>query len=300
MPPSENARSGYESNPVRRAWTFTVNNYAEKDTKFFDNIEVKYICYGKEVGDSGTPHLQGFIIFKRGYRLTALKKLHSTAHWEAAKTADAMNYCMKDGDFTVRDNRSQGKRNDFAEAAAIIKEHKTKRSMLNDPRLYRTMAMHGRWATQMIASRAPATVAVPHFRTWQQSLMDLVKTSPHPRKVHWWWDETGGSGKSFMTNLLVRNHDAFLAGGKKVDCLYAYKEHLATVIIFDLTRSQMGEFCPYSTMETLKDGRYLSTKYESVMVCRDEPAHLLVFANSPPDRSKMSEDRWDVHHIAFA
>lgn len=60
----------------------------------------KYIIYGKEVGDSGTPHLQGFIIFKSACTLSAaIKKLPSPCHVEVAVTVDeAITYCKKDGD----------------------------------------------------------------------------------------------------------------------------------------------------------------------------------------------------------
>lgn len=305
---------------VSKTWCFTLNNYTEADIKFFDDLEVSYLCYGKEndppaadaaplvahVGvpaDAGaehqgkTPHLQGYVIFKRAYRFPQLKKLHAQCHWEASKVKDAMNYCMKDQNYTIRDNRTPGKRNDFAEKAEIIKTHKTKRSMLLDPRLYSTMARYGSWAASMAAACPPTQVDIAPivFRPWQKVLMDLVQAAPRPRKIHWWFDQVGGQGKSFMTNLLCRNHGAFLASGKKADVLYAYKDSLAEIVIFDLTRSQEGEYCPYSTMETLKNGFYLSTKYQSAPVWRDTGCHLIVFANFQPDKNKMSMDRWDIH-----
>jgi len=60
---------------------------------------------GYEVApDTGTPHIQGFITFKRCYRFSQLHKMFPTVHWEAAKCADAMNYCMKDN-YEIEDNR---------------------------------------------------------------------------------------------------------------------------------------------------------------------------------------------------
>ncbi len=304
---------------VSKTWCFTLNNYTDQDIQFFKDIEVTYLVCGQEGGapvsaplddprprtrldqerfeSQSTPHLQGYIIFKRAYWFAQLKKLHKRTHWEAALAKDAMNYCMKDQNYILRDNRTPGKRNDFAEKAEIILQHKTKRAMVTDPRLYSTVARYGSWASLIHSHRTPMQVDVTTIvlKPWQKVLMEIIFKSPHPRQVHWWYDQVGGQGKSFMTNLLCRNHQAFLACGKKADCLYAYKDSLATIVIFDLTRSQDGEFTPYSTMETIKNGLYLSTKYQSVPVLRDTACHLIVFANFRPDRSKLSEDRWDVH-----
>lgn len=62
---------------------------------------VSYVCFGKEVGENGTPHLQGYVTFKATWRLSALKLLLPRAHWEQAKGNRAHNreYCSKDGDF---------------------------------------------------------------------------------------------------------------------------------------------------------------------------------------------------------
>ena len=57
------------------------------------------MVFGKEVGESGTPHLQGYVLFTRYYSADSVKKLHGRCHWEHAKTGDAMNYCMKDQNY---------------------------------------------------------------------------------------------------------------------------------------------------------------------------------------------------------
>lgn len=61
-----------------------------------------YTIYGKEIGAEGTKHLQGFTILNKNGRISAVKKLHATAHWEAAKGSWEQNvtYCSKDGDIT--------------------------------------------------------------------------------------------------------------------------------------------------------------------------------------------------------
>lgn len=63
----------------------------------------KYICFGKEVGDSGTPHLQGYISFVNARTLGQVQAMIApiSVHWSKAKGNAEQNkeYCSKDGDF---------------------------------------------------------------------------------------------------------------------------------------------------------------------------------------------------------
>ena len=84
-----------------RNYVFTMNNYP--DTKLVEEVSCKYIVYGREVGASGTPHLQGFISFKEGKTESAVRKLLPGCHVEIAKTVEeAIEYCKKEGSFTER------------------------------------------------------------------------------------------------------------------------------------------------------------------------------------------------------
>lgn len=84
-------------------WCFTINNYSDSDLQLFDLcvLDASYLIFGKEVGASGTPHLQGYIVFNSNKALTGVKKIHSAAHWEKAKGDPQSNrtYCSKEGDF---------------------------------------------------------------------------------------------------------------------------------------------------------------------------------------------------------
>lgn len=84
-----------------KRWCFTLNNYTEEEYSLFDKLECRYIVIGKETGDSGTPHLQGFVYFCKNMRLSAVKKVSVRAHWEVARGTceQAADYCKKDGDF---------------------------------------------------------------------------------------------------------------------------------------------------------------------------------------------------------
>ena len=105
-----------------KRWCFTLNNpsQGEKDliTSVFESEHVDYGIFGNEVSTSGTPHLQGFVIFSRRKRLRGAKHLLSVrAHYEVAKgtSVQASTYCKKEGDYVEigEIKNEQGKRNDI-------------------------------------------------------------------------------------------------------------------------------------------------------------------------------------------
>lgn len=79
-------------------WCFTVNNYTKEDIiKIHDCEKIKYAIIACEVGENGTPHLQGYLCWKNKQALSACKKLHATAHWEVKRgtVQQAIDYCKK-------------------------------------------------------------------------------------------------------------------------------------------------------------------------------------------------------------
>lgn len=108
-----------------RRWCFTLNNPTADDETTFSTVEATYTIFGRETGDSGTPHLQGFVIFANPKRLSGVKKVHSRCHWEVARgtSLEASEYCKKDGDFLIFGDlpASQGRRNDLTSAIETLK-----------------------------------------------------------------------------------------------------------------------------------------------------------------------------------
>lgn len=84
-----------------RAYCFTINNYTDEDIANLGLLGYQYLIYGREVGESGTKHLQGYMYFKSQRLFTAIKKKLPTAHIEARKGShkQAREYCMKEGDY---------------------------------------------------------------------------------------------------------------------------------------------------------------------------------------------------------
>lgn len=104
---------------------FTVNNYTIEEVEWFYSEKFTDLCkwcvIAKEVGASGTPHLQGACVFKKQMYVKTLKKLLGfvRSHIEMMRGSpnDSLRYCMKDdgkpfifGEIPVSE---QGKRNDL-------------------------------------------------------------------------------------------------------------------------------------------------------------------------------------------
>ena len=123
-------------NQPSKSWMFTLNNYTEGDVQRYKDMTFNYLVLGYEVGESGTRHIQGYVIFKRAYRLSQLKKLDPRAHWDLPHTVDPENYCMKGGDYEQIDNRAQGKRNDLKTACEVVKTHGLDRMIDELPHMY--------------------------------------------------------------------------------------------------------------------------------------------------------------------
>lgn len=97
---------------------FTINNYSYDDFIRLSNLlNCGYMVVGAEVGDSGTPHLQGYIEFTKRLTFKQVKELlGDKAHFEARRGTqeEASIYCMKEGDFIeIGQKKMQGERKDL-------------------------------------------------------------------------------------------------------------------------------------------------------------------------------------------
>lgn len=87
-----------------RHWCFTLNNYSENHVETLRELgqsaQVSYLVYGKEIGESGTPHLQGYVVLavrKRGHQVKSV--LPGNPHLEPSLGTPEQNkaYCEKEG-----------------------------------------------------------------------------------------------------------------------------------------------------------------------------------------------------------
>lgn len=83
-------------------WVVTINNYTDDDVACFkrDSSLFVYWAYAFEIGESGTPHIQGFICMCRRVGLRVVKKMFPRGHIERMNGNINQNekYCSKQGE----------------------------------------------------------------------------------------------------------------------------------------------------------------------------------------------------------
>jgi len=217
----------------------------------------KYI-FGEEYGKSGnTPHIQGAFILKDKMRASTLQKhffLNGVTLRKLKNWGCAFSYCQKEGNNIMTN----------CQITAL------KRLECED-----------------------------NLFPWQSLLLDIFKNPPDDRSIYWYWSEAGKTGKTTFARYLHRKFGFIMLSGKASDMKHAiveyYKTNMATPtgIVINIPRSVDSGFISYTGFEEIKDMFFFSGKYEGGMV-DGNPPHLIVFANEPPDQSKMSADRWDI------
>lgn len=159
-----------------RNYVFTWNNYPEDAIQQIESWTCySYVIAGREVGENGTPHLQGFIRLDTKRTLRGLKRiLPDEIHWESAKTVgEAIEYCKKDGDYVEFGDVPRGaeKKSSLSNLVAVFQQEGLAACKEQFPGL---CVMYGR------------------------KLLDMYGCNPKPRpniEVHWLWGEPG-VGKS--------------------------------------------------------------------------------------------------------
>lgn len=174
-----------------RGFVFTINNPVQHDKDELAALDCQYLIYGKEVGDLGTPHLQGYVHFHHPVTVRTVSRKITRAFIEIRKgTIDqAIDYCKKDGCFVETglrpiSNKEKGEKEKQRWRTIVEKAEIGDREWLlvNEPQLYfREMAKFN------------ALITLP-----RQQLEG-------PLEHEWWYGKTG-TGKSWHLNQLYPNH----------------------------------------------------------------------------------------------
>lgn len=246
-----------------RAWLFTWHNFPEDYKEVLESTNYDKLICQQEIGENTNKlHLQGAIYYKNERSRKALTEIMKGIHLEVAKKWIAcVNYCKK---------------SKTAVAGTQIDTTKKPKFVFDDA--FIVFGFEYKW--------------------WQQEIIDIINEDPRwTRSIHWYFDTTGGAGKTTFTKHLCGTYNAVILSGKASDMQYAIYNMPTkpTVVIIDIPRTA-EDYVSYGGIEKIKDGCFFNTKYESGMCIYNSP-HIICFANFPPKKESMSKDRWKIVDI---
>jgi len=251
-------------------WCFTLNNYTVEQIEKVDqylNWECNKWIYGFEVGENGTPHLQGYMILNTKKRMTQIKNETGLngIHLEITRNKrTSPSYCAKDGNY------------------------------VQEGFLLHELRPQEKWVYDKVQEDIPK---FEDFYEWQKDAYEMLQENSH-RNVYWIYDLTGHIGKSSFSKYMMLNLDCLLVNkGKYADIMnmaWMKGKHLRRCII-DIPRDN-GNMVSYLAIESIKNGVIINTKYETGQRCIP-PVNVMILANAYPVTSALSEDRWNIYEI---
>ena len=300
---------------LAKRWCFTLNNptdeenfllvsHGEEITADGDNATFSYLIFGNEVGDNGTPHLQGYFWLCDKKRLAQIKTIpgFGRCHLEVARGThkQASDYCKKDGSFLEYGEASgPGNAGSFEALREWVRGQDVAPTEEDVWEVFPALA--GRYPGAVsrcieIFGKRPQLVDGP-LRPWQSQLNDRVNGEPDDRSVIFVVDPEGNSGKSWLTRYWLTERDGtqFLSVGKRDDLAFSVSVQ-SDLFVFDIPRGSM-EYLQYGFLEQLKNQLVYSPKYSSVTKVLKRTPHVVVFCNEEPDMTKLTEDRYVIINI---
>ncbi len=242
-------------------WIFTLNNYTQEDIRAFtesDSSIVPQFCFQEEVGESGTPHLQGYLAFttkKRPFSVFKTKRIH----WEKCRNIKAsISYCQKNDTCTGQKFFRNIIRPYTVSIPKMYYWQKDIIKLLKGPVNDRTLY----WYYEKVGCTGKTTLQKYIFLNFPHCLIVSGKAAD-------------------MKHAVV----------KYIETNNMYPQ----IILANIPRSSL-DYISYAGIEDVKDMFFHSGKYEGGQVCGPSP-HFFLFANERPDTHAVSKDRWIIHQI---
>lgn len=257
------------SNRRLRNFVFTLNNYTDSEYDILLNNEMfKYIIIGKEVGEEGTPHLQGYAECKDQQTFDQIKLISPRLHIEKRRGSQkqAIRYCKKDGDFVEKgEPKNQGHRTDMEFLKSmILNTEKSWDEILPEIDNYQQL----RFAENLMKFRKP-------------------KNNFKPKNVYWFFGPTG-TGKTKKAFEEIGQNPFWIS----CDNLKWFDGYVGqTHVIFDDFRK---DFCTFHFLLRLLDGYPCKVPIKGGFVDWI-PTHIYITSAYPP--GKVYETREDVNQL---
>jgi len=287
-----------------RGTDFCITDHdAAREPRFPADAGATYMVFKLERGEmSDHNHWQIFVQFKSlkvAWNVVKLlgcsEKVHVSARYGAATEAAA--YCLKPdvqlnstpvehGALAQGRGAGAGFRSDIKKLKERIRDSKDWKGVLNDAELALTSKNHMRFVKEVWRTRPVPRIVNATLRPWQQELIDLLKTQPHPDAIEWWADAQeedgayGMTGKGWVGRWIRHNlrHSFVFSSNEIASDLYSRVPESARIIV----AVQDGTVPPFDLLRGLKKGVYSSGKHDGVEVTRRHQAHVVVLAREAP------------------
>lgn len=258
-------------------WVFTLNNPTDDDWESFCDWDCVYLVVGRERGESGTEHAQGFVIWRKNKTLFACKKEEPRAHWEIARGTNeqASEYCKKDGEYEEFGNMPNAAVN-----GALAEQERWESA--------KTAAQQGKF------DDIPADIYFRYYRTMKEIAKDhMVKPADADGVTGVWIYGPAGVGKSRKAREDYPN--SYLKMQNKWWDGYQGEE---TVILDDFDCKELGHLLKiwadrYSFLAETKGGA-IHIRPKKLVITSNYSIHELF---TDHEMKKALERRFDVLHM---
>lgn len=208
-----------DTKTVGKSWAFTCNNYSAAQQQLLRDIECTRVIFGREVGEQETPHLQGVIVFRKATRFNALRKVLDGFHLGKVKVLEAAwNYCLKELDYEIRDNRAPGERTDLDDLKQMVDAGASELDMFQAH--FGTMVRYSKGVMRYKALSEPST-----------DRPDL--------KVYWFWGAAGTNKSRTVRELHPEVRRVTLCGDPHSPFVGRYAGQ--KVVVFDDPRPRSAD-----------------------------------------------------------
>lgn len=214
-----------------RNWCFTINNPVRTKEEWLVILQGKntrYVAMGDEVGENGTPHIQGYVDFVNPHTFGGIVKIfENLAHVEKRRGSwkQASDYCKKDSKFVEFGKPPrQGARGDIDDVKDCVLENMSMNEMIDEGYINNLQQLR--------------------FAEGLKKYKETPRDPSNPPRILWYWGPTG-TGK---TRTAIELYPDCWLSGKNLKWWDSYDGH-KHVLIDDFRK----DFCTFHELLRILD-----------------------------------------------